>query len=143
MPARTSGLKPTAVNSILGEVRALRAEGREIVSLMRGEPDFPTPDHVTEAAIESLRAGRTTYPENRGEIKLREAVARKLSGYDPASEILITDGATLSIYAALTALVGPGDEVLLPDPVYDAYQSPIRLTGAEPRSVRSVWQGGR
>jgi aspartate aminotransferase len=145
---RISLLKPTAVNSILSEARELQAQGRKLVSLMRGEPDFATPEHISEAAMRSLRSGRTTYPDNRGERGLREAVAQKLSGssqasYDPASEILITDGATMGIYAAMMALLGPGDEVLMPDPIYDAYQSPIRLTGAIARPVRSTCVGGR
>jgi aspartate aminotransferase len=139
---RTSLLKPTAVNSILAEVRALQAQGRDVISLMRGEPDFPTPKHINEAAIRALGSGRTKYPDNRGEPALREAVARKLASfnslrYDAGSEILITDGATLGLYAALMALAGPGDEVLVPDPIYDAYQSPIRLTGAVSRAIAS------
>ncbi len=145
MPAaagRISLLKPTAVNSILAEVRALQAQGRTLVSLMRGEPDFATPEHIVEAATRALQSGRTKYPDNRGEIALREAVAAKLHAsnsldYDPGSEILITDGATLGLFTALMALVGSGDEVLVPDPIYDAYQSPIRLAGAMPRPVRS------
>ena len=146
---RIADLKPTAINTILGEVRSARAQGRNIVSLMRGEPDFPTPPHIVQAAITALTNGRTSYPENRGESALREAVAGKLTRdnrltYDPASEILITDGATFGIYAALMSLLGPGDEILVPDPIYDAYQSPIRLAGAESRRViSSRTQGGR
>src|SRR3954466_8534597 len=149
MPSdRISLLKPTAVNSILAEARALQSQGRKLLSLMRGEPDFATPPHIVEAAIGALQSGRTTYPDNRGEIKLRQAVAQKLVrenhvAYDAASEILITDGATLGIYAALMSLLGPGDEILLPDPIYDAYQSPIRLTGAAARSVKSSRANGR
>jgi aspartate/methionine/tyrosine aminotransferase len=146
--SRVSLLRPTAVNSILAEVRAAQREGREVISLMRGEPDFRTPSHVTEAAIKALRDGRTSYPDNRGEGKLRQAVADKLSRenrltYDPGSEILVTDGATLGVYAALMALIEPGDEVLLPDPIYDAYQSPIRLAGGIVRPVKSTLEGGR
>jgi aspartate aminotransferase len=145
-PART--LKPTAVNSILAEVRALQAQGRRIVSLMRGEPDFSTPEHIVEAAVRALRSGRTMYPDNRGEMTLREAVAQKLSrenglSCDPGSEILVTDGATLGIFVAMMALLSPGAEVLVPDPVYDAYQSPIRLAGGIPRPVKSTREGGR
>lgn len=139
---RLSELRPTAVNSILAEVRALQGQGRKLVSLMRGEPDFPTPPHIVEAGVSALRSGRTSYPDNRGEPDLREAVAAKLLRdnqltYDPSSEILITDGATMGLYAALMTVLGPGDEILVPDPIYDAYQSPIRLTGAQARPVRS------
>jgi aspartate aminotransferase len=146
--ARASVLKPTAVNFVLAEVNALRAQGRTLISLMRGEPDFRTPEHIVEAAVRSLSSGRTTYPDNRGEIKLRRAVAEKLArensvSYDPGSEILITDGATLGVYAALMAVLGSGEDILLPDPIYDAYQSPVRLAGAEARSVRSRCENGR
>ena len=107
---RSSLLHPTAVNSILAEVRRLKIEGRDIVSLMRGEPDLPTPPHIVEAGIRALGDGRTTYPDNRGEPALREAIAAKLVRanalrYDAESEILVTTGATLGIYAALTAVL--------------------------------------
>ena len=142
---RVSTLRPTAVNSILAEVRAVTTP---VVSLMRGEPDLKTPAHIVEAAQRALANGRTGYPDNRGEIKLREAVASKLARensvrYDPASEILITPGATFGIHVALSAMLNPGDDVLVPDPVYDAYLSPIRLAGAEPRAVASSIVDGR
>lgn len=145
---RVSLLSPTAVNAVLAEVRALQGQGRQIVSLMRGEPDFRTPPHIVEAATRALAAGRTGYPDNRGESSLREAVTAKLRrdnqlSYDPATEILVTDGATLGISTALMALVDPGDGVLIPDPIYDAYQSPIRLTGAQSQPVRSSIKNGR
>lgn len=145
---RISLLKPTAVNTILAEVRALQAQGRKVVSLMRGEPDFATPDHITDAAVRALKSGRTTYPENRGEPVLREAVSQKLARdnglqYDAGSEVLITDGATLGVYAALLSSLNPGDEVLVPDPVYDAYQSPVRLAGARVLPVPSTVAAGR
>jgi aspartate aminotransferase len=133
--SRRSGLlRPTAVNTILGEIRAVQAGGRTVVSLMRGEPDFETPSHVVEAAAAALRAGRTRYPDNRGEPGLREAVAAKLARdngvtCDPGSEVLVTTGATLGIHAALQAILDPGDEVLMPEPVYDAYRSPVAMAG--------------
>jgi aspartate aminotransferase len=145
---RTAVLRPTAVNRVLDEVRAWQAQGHSLVSLMRGQPDSPTPPHIVEAAQAALRAGRTGYPDNRGEPELRLAVADKLARdngvrYDPDREILVTDGATLGVCAALGALVGPGDDVLLPDPVYDAYHSPIALWGARPVSVAAAVRAGR
>jgi aspartate aminotransferase len=145
---RAARLQPTAVNSILAEVRQLQAKGASLVSLMRGEPDFRTPSHISDAAARALADGRTTYPDNRGEIGLREAVAAKLArdngvSYDPGSEILVTTGATFGIYAALTALLAEGDEVLLPDPIYDAYQSPIVLAGGRSVPVRAAIEDGR
>ena len=139
---RSAMLRPTAVNSILAEVRQVRAEGTTVVSLMRGEPDFSTPSSISDAAIRSLTSGRTSYPDNRGEPGLRDAIAMKLTRdnaltYDAATEILVTTGATLGIHTALMTLVGEGDGVLLPDPVYDAYQSPILLAGGVIQPVRA------
>jgi aspartate/methionine/tyrosine aminotransferase len=136
------------VNRILAEIRQVQAEGRSVISLMRGEPDFDTPPHIVEAAVGALRSGRTRYPDNRGEPGLREAIAAKLArdngvSYDPASEVLVTTGATLGIHAALTALIEPGSEVVLPEPIYDAYQSPIRLAGGSTRFVPASIDDGR
>jgi aspartate aminotransferase len=140
---RVGRLRPTAVNAVLHEVRALQAQGRSLVSLMRGQPDTPTPGHIVAAAERALRDGRTGYADQQGEPRLRQAVADKLArdnhlAYDPGREILITDGATCGLATALLALVGPGDDVLLPDPVYDAYTSPIALCGARPVPVRAT-----
>jgi aspartate aminotransferase len=115
---------------------------------MRGEPDFDTPPHIADAAIAALRAGRTRYPDNRGELRLREAIAAKLARdngviADPATQILVTTGATLGLHSALTALLNPGDEVVLPEPIYDAYQSPIRLAGGRVCFVPASIEGGR
>ena len=115
---------------------------------MRGEPDFDTPGHIIEAATRAMKGGRTRYPDNRGEIVLRQAVADKLSrengiSYDPHSEILVTTGATLGIHAALLALLNDEDEVLVPDPIYDAYQSPILLAGGRAVPVRARIEHGR
>jgi aspartate/methionine/tyrosine aminotransferase len=145
---RVSGLRPTAVNTVLGEVKALQAQGRALVSLMRGQPDTPTPAPIVEAAHRALRDGRTGYPDNQGEPALRQAAAVKLARdnaltYDPASEILVTDGATCGIATALAVLIEPGDEVLLPDPIYDAYSSPIALWGGTPVGVPAAITGGR
>ena len=145
---RSALLTPTTVNAILEEVRTVQAGGADVISLMRGEPDFPTPPHIVEAATRALERGRTRYPDNRGEPGLREAVAGKLRrdngvDYDPASEILVTTGATLGIHVALGALLDDGNEVLLPDPIYDAYASPVRLAGGRIRRVPSTLDGDR
>jgi aspartate/methionine/tyrosine aminotransferase len=145
---RIADLRPTAVNTILSEVRTLQAQGRQLSSLARGEPDFRTPEHIVEAGIAALRAGRTSYPQNQGEPALREAVAARLArdlglAYSAESEILITTGATLGIYAALAATLDPGDEILIPEPIYDAYRSPIALVGAVARPVAAELRDGR
>jgi aspartate/methionine/tyrosine aminotransferase len=148
LAARIAELRPTAVNAVLLEVRQLQASGRDLVSLMRGQPDTPTPAHIVEAARRALNAGRTGYPDNQGEPGLRRAVAERLLrdhglAYDPDREILVTDGATLGLYVALGALVGPGDGVLVPDPIYDAYTSSIALWGGCRVAVPAAIRDGR
>jgi aspartate/methionine/tyrosine aminotransferase len=145
---RVKGLRPTAVNSVLREAKVLQAEGRDLVSLMRGQPDTPTAGHIVEAAIRALRDGRTGYADNQGEPGLRRAVAEALARdqgltYDPDREILITDGATLGVCTALGTLIGPEQDVLLPDPIYDAYNSPIRVWGGRPVPLKSEVRDGR
>jgi aspartate aminotransferase len=145
---RVSRLRPTAVNRVLQAARTLEAEGHSLVSLMRGQPDTPTPPHVVEAAIRSMRDGRTGYPDNRGEPALRRAVAEKIRReqgleYDPDREVLITDGATLGLFAALGALVERDGPVLLPDPIYDAYAGPIEVWGGVPTPVPAEIRDGR
>lgn len=129
-------------------MRQVQAAGRTVVSLMRGEPDLDTPAHIVAAATGALAAGRTRYPDNRGEPALRAAVSLKLARdngvrYEPDTEVLVTTGATLGIHVALQALLDPGDEVLLPDPVYDAYQSPILLAEGTVRPVPATIEGDR
>jgi len=145
---RVARLRPTAVNQVLREVRQLPAQARPLVSLMRGQPDTQTPAHIIEAARKAMRDGRTGYPDNQGEPALRMAVAAKLQreqglSYDPDREILITDGATLGVCVALGALVDRHRTVLLPDPIYDAYESPIALWGSTPTPVPATLRDGR
>jgi aspartate aminotransferase len=146
--ARVGQLRPTTINRVLAEARQLQQAGRSLVSLMRGQPDTPTPAPVVEAAARALRAGRTGYPDNQGEPDLRAAVAEKLRRdngltYDHGQEVLVTDGATCGISTALAVLVEPGNAVLLPEPIYDAYASPIALWGGRPVHIRSTVRGGR
>jgi len=126
----------------------LCVDGPRPVSLMRGAPDLPTPEHIIDAANRALANGRTGYPDNRGEPVLRDAVAQAIRdrggpAYDPVSEILITTGATLGIHSALGAILNPGDEVLLPEPVYDAYTSVITVQGGRAVPVPAAIDNGR
>jgi aspartate/methionine/tyrosine aminotransferase len=115
---------------------------------MRGQPDTPTPAHIVEAAYQALREGRTGYADIQGEPRLRRAVVEKLARdqdlhYDSDREILITDGATCGIAVGLAALLHPGDAVLLPNPIYDAYLGPIALWGGEVVRVPARIEAGR
>lgn len=106
----------------------------DVISLGVGEPDFDTPRHVIEAGVESLREGRTHYTSNYGTVELRRALSRHLDArygvrYDPATELLITVGASEAVDLALRATCDPGDEVLLHEPSYVAYVPAIVFAG--------------
>lgn len=108
-----------------------------IVRLTLGEPDFNTPEHVKQAAIESIEADESHYAPLNGTLALRTAAAEFLATkydvhYDPASEVIITAGATGGIYTALTSILNPGDEVLIPTPIFPLYIAIVKLAGATP-----------
>jgi aminotransferase len=109
----------------------------DVISLGVGEPDFTTPPHIIEAGVRSLRGGRTHYTSNSGTMELRRALAAHLEqrygvAYDPEGEILITVGASEAVAAAMSALIDPGDEVVLHEPSYVAYLPAIVFNGGTP-----------
>ncbi|AYC73146.1 MULTISPECIES: aminotransferase class I/II-fold pyridoxal phosphate-dependent enzyme [Lactiplantibacillus] len=108
-----------------------------IVRLTLGEPDFNTPEHVKQAAIKSIEADESHYAPSNGTLALRTAAAEFLATkydvhYDPASEVIITAGATGGIYTALSSILNPGDEVLIPTPIFPLYIAIVKLAGATP-----------
>ncbi|MEV8547353.1 aminotransferase class I/II-fold pyridoxal phosphate-dependent enzyme [Streptomyces sp. NPDC051572] len=107
--------------------------GGDLVSLAMGEPDFDTPEQVTEAALAALRSGRTHYSPLLGEPALREALADKLTGIAGApvspADILITQGGTAGLAASILSLVDPGDRVVIPDPTYSLYADLVAMAG--------------
>ena len=121
---------------VSARARALEAEGRSIVHLQIGEPDFDTPAHVREAAKRALDEGQTHYPPFSGIPALRAAIAadvtaRKGFHADPSQVFVTVGGKGVMVYAIL-GLVDPGDEVLVPDPGYPIYESLTRFVGATP-----------
>ena len=126
----------SAIRKVFGEVEKLRAQGKEIISLGIGEPDFDTPTHISDAMIEATRKGATHYTANKGIVELREAITEKLRvenyvEYD-IEEIICTVGVSEAVYLALSAFLDPGDEILVPDPSWLNYSHVPRLNGAEP-----------
>ncbi|KYH29051.1 MULTISPECIES: aminotransferase class I/II-fold pyridoxal phosphate-dependent enzyme [Clostridium] len=112
-------------------------EMRDVISLGVGEPDFVTPWNIREAGIYSLEKGHTHYSSNAGFIELREEISAYLSRkydlkYDPNNQIIVTVGGSEGIDIALRALVGPGDEVIIPEPSFVAYKGCTTFTGATP-----------
>src|SRR5918992_250162 len=116
--------------------RALEAEGRDIIHLEIGEPDFDTPSNIREAAKRALDDGWTHYGPSNGLPQLREAIAADSSArrgvpVDP-EQVVVTPGAKPVMFYALLALAGPGDEVIYPDPGFPIYESMTRFVGATP-----------
>jgi len=114
----------------------------DVISLGVGEPDFTTPPQIIEEGVRSLRSGRTHYTSNYGTIELRHAVARNLErlygvGYDPATEIVVTVGASEALAVAMAAIIDPGDEVIVHEPSYVAYVPAIVFAGGTPVFVRT------
>ena len=122
--------------SVLAKAKALEREGRDIIHLEIGEPDFSTPQHICEAAAEALRAGQTHYCPSAGIPELREAAAEYLSrtrgvDFGPAS-VLVGTGAKPFLFFTILATCNPGDEVIYPDPGFPIYESAISWAGATP-----------
>ena len=112
----------------------IAAEMDDVISLGVGEPDFDTPSHIVEVAITALRAGRTHYTSNYGTSELRAAIATMLKersgvSYDPATEIIVTIGASEAVDLAIRGTINPGDELILPEPSYVAYLPAVVFAG--------------
>src|SRR5215472_14271534 len=125
---------------VLARARRLEAEGRHVVHLEIGEPDFATPDNITEAAVAAMQAGYTHYTPAGGIAEAREAVARfvatRLGIEADWSEVVLTPGSKNVLLFVLLACVEPGDEVIYPDPGYPIYSSLANFIGARPVPVR-------
>jgi aspartate/methionine/tyrosine aminotransferase len=135
--ARTSAISESATLAVDAKAKALKAAGEPVIGFGAGEPDFPTPAHVVEAAVEACRNPRFhKYTPASGLPELREAIAVKTkrdSGYDvAASQVLVTNGGKHAVYNTFATLLDPGDEVLLPAPYWTTYPEPIRLAGGVP-----------
>ncbi|HYN88667.1 MAG TPA: pyridoxal phosphate-dependent aminotransferase [Ardenticatenaceae bacterium] len=137
---RLQSIPPSATVAVSDRARQLRAEGRDVIALAGGDPDFPTPRHIMDAAIAAMLAGETNYPPARGKPALIEAIAAKLERENgvrvTANQVIVTPGGKWSLYIAVTALVNAGDEVLILDPSWVSYAPIVTLNGATPVHVR-------
>jgi aspartate aminotransferase len=133
---RMSRLGTESAFEVLARARALERQGREIVHLEIGEPDFDTPEHIKDAAKHALDAGATHYGPSAGLPELREAIAKHIGETRgiPASpeEVVVTPGAKPIMFFTILALVGRGDEVIYPNPGFPIYESVIDFAGARP-----------
>jgi aminotransferase len=130
---RANKLSPSGIRKFFDLLSSIDG----VISLGVGEPDYTTPWHIRESAIESIEKGQTMYTSNSGMPELRKELARYLKteykvDYDPANELLITVGVSEALDLTMRALIDPGDEVILPDPSFVAYSSCVILAGGKP-----------
>ena len=143
---KLSSIKPSATLAISGKAMELRAQGREIISLSVGEPDFPTPRHIREAAKLAIDEGFTRYTQVPGIPELRAAVAGYFATHygvhaEPEATI-VTNGGKQSLYNILQALLDPGDKVLIPAPYWVSYPAMVQLADGLPVTVPSTADNG-
>jgi aspartate aminotransferase len=140
------GLEASATMAVAALARELRAQGRDIIDLSAGEPDFRTPDFIAQAGIAAIQDGRTRYTPPAGLPELRQAIAEELGRIhgrpiDPAG-IVVTAGAKQALFNACFSLFGPGDRVLVPSPYWTSYPSIVRLARAETVLVPTAAERG-
>ncbi|QKG24803.1 pyridoxal phosphate-dependent aminotransferase [Actinomadura verrucosospora] len=137
---RIAAISESATLAVDAKAKALKAAGRPVIGFGAGEPDFPTPDYIVEAAVTACRVPRFhKYTPAGGLPELRAAIAEKTerdSGYKvDASQVLVTNGGKQAVYEAFAALLDPGDEVLVPTPYWTTYPESIKLAGGVPVDV--------
>ena len=142
LSARVAQVKPSATIAMSMKAAELRAQGRDIISLSMGEPDFDTPEHIRAAAIDAINQGQTRYTAVDGTAGLKQAVIDKLKRdnqleYEPA-QILVSNGAKQSIYNLLQATINKDDEVLIPAPYWVSYPDMVRLADGEPVTLQTT-----
>lgn len=133
---RVSQIKPPATITVSMKAVELRAQGRDIISLGFGEPDFDTPDHIKQAAIDAIWNGETKYPPVDGTARLKNAIVRKLHTENQldfeTSQVIVSNGAKQSLFNLLVSLLNPDDEVILPAPYWVSYPDMIKLADGQP-----------
>jgi aminotransferase len=133
---RVADLKPSGIRKFFDIVATMK----DVISLGIGEPDFTTPKPILDAGIRSLQNGETHYTSNHGKLELRQGIADNLKklysvNYDPATEIVATVGVSEALYLTFTAILEPGDEVIIPTPCFVSYQAEVILAGGVPVEI--------
>lgn len=143
---RLNRISPSPTMAITAKARALKAEGKDIIGLSAGEPDFDTPQHIKQGAIDAINAGDTKYTDVSGTVALRKAVAAKFkrdSGIDYAlNEIIVSTGGKQVIFNAMLATVQAGDEVIIPTPCWVSYPDIVQLAEGTPVFVSCAQNNG-
>ena len=131
-----AGLRPSATLAISGRAKEMRASGLDVCSMSAGEPDFDTPKAIKDACIAALNAGKVGYTAASGMPELKKLIAEKFTAEDgiptTPDRVVVAPGAKFSIFSAIGALCGPGDEVIIPAPFWLSYPEIVRASGAIP-----------
>lgn len=133
----------SSVRRIFERANSLERQGESVIHLDVGQPDFDTPNHIKEAARNAMYDGKNHYTSNYGIIPLRQAIAQKLERenrltFDPVNEIIVTAGVSSGIMTTMMALLNPGDEVLISEPLFPSYVMAARMAGAIPVTVPTL-----
>ena len=132
-------VKPSATLAADAKARELKAQGRDVISLAAGEPDFDTPDNVKEAAIKAIRDGKTKYTNVDGIPELKEAIVAKFQRENgltyKTSQVNVSPGGKPVIWNAMLSTLNPGDEVIIPTPYWVSYWDIVLLAGGAPKAV--------
>ncbi|OUI81279.1 aspartate aminotransferase [Gluconobacter sp. DsW_056] len=143
---RLNRILPSQTIAVTQKARALKAEGRDIISLSAGEPDFDTPDFIKRAAIRAIEAGKTKYTDVPGTLELRKAVAARLNAdFDldyKAEEICVSTGGKQVIYNVMVSTLNAGDEVIIPAPAWVSYPDIVTLADGTPVIVQTDPENG-
>ena len=137
--AALSRVKPSATLAADAKARELKAQGRDVISLAAGEPDFDTPDNIKEAAIKAIRDGKTKYTNVDGIVELKEAIVAKFQRENgltyKTSQVNVSPGGKPVIWNAMISTLNPGDEVIIPTPYWVSYWDIVLLAGGAPKAV--------
>mgnify|MGYP000981626470 FL=1 len=143
---RVNRIEVSPTMKVAAEAKKMMAEGLNVIDLSVGEPDFPTPRNISDAAIKAINENHTKYTVNAGTVPLRKAIAKKLkddNGVDYAiSEIIVSSGAKQSIYNAVHSVIYDGDEVIIPAPYWVSYPEIVKLAMGKPVFVPTKEENG-
>ena len=147
MPSKLSEeISPFYVMDVLERAKEIEAKGESVIHFEVGEPDFPTPDVISEEAIRAIKEGDTKYTHSLGILELREAISRTYeSNYAieiPPGRVIVTMGSSPALYLAIISLIEPGEEVLITDPHYACYPQIIKIAGGVPKTFRIYEEEG-
>lgn len=141
-----SRVKPSATVAVTAKVAELKRQGREVIGLGAGEPDFDTPDNIKEAAVKAIAAGKTKYTPVDGILELKQAIVDKFkreNGLEyKTAEVSVGTGGKQVLYNALMATVNPGDEVIIPAPYWVSYPEIVQLAGGTPVIITASTETG-